>query len=162
MGLAANDDARTLHTFLQMAALQARVCYMNVDRTLATWTRTALTLIVFGLVVDRYGILLLRPHLEHVGTRLAPNPMSSVAGMLLIAITGSAGKTTTNITGIFLISIHEFIATAAAVRHQRYMAVWNRTYGRDRSFGPWLALPFAVGVAVFGLATLAILLAFLQ
>lgn len=141
--MAANDDARTLHTFLQMAALQARVCYMNVDRTLATWTRTALTLIVFGLVVDRYGILLLRPHLEHVGTRLAPNPMSSVAGMLLIAIGA-------------------FIATAAAVRHQRYMAVWNRTYGRDRSFGPWLALPFAVGVAVFGLATLAILLAFLQ
>lgn len=141
--MAANDDARTLHTFLQMAALQARVCYMNVDRTLATWTRTALTLIVFGLVVDRYGILLLRPHLEHVGTRLAPNPMSSVAGMLLIAIGA-------------------FIATAAAVRHQRYMAVWNRTYGCDRSFGPWLALPFAVGVAVFGLATLAILLAFLQ
>ena len=141
--MAEDEDARLLDTFRQMAALQARVCYMNVDRTLATWTRTALTLIVFGLVVDRYGILLLRPHLDHVGTRLAPNPMSSVAGMLLIAIGA-------------------FIATAAAVRHQRYMAVWNRTYGRDRSFGPWLALPFAVGVAVFGLATLAILLAFLQ
>ena len=139
----ANDDARTLHTFRQMAALQARVCYMNVDRTLATWTRTALTLIVFGFVVDRYGILLLRPHLEHVGTRLAPNPVSSLAGMLLIAIGA-------------------FIATAAAIRHQRYMAAWNRTYGRDRSFGPWLALPFAVGVAVSGIVTLAILLAFLQ
>lgn len=141
--MAAHDDTRTLHTFRQMAALQARVCYMNVDRTLATWTRTALTLIVFGLVVDRYGILLLRPHLEHVGTRLAPNPMSSLAGMLLIAIGA-------------------FIATSATIRHQRYMAAWNRTYGRDRSFGPWLALPFAIGVAVFGIATLAILLAFVQ
>ena len=141
--MAANDDARTLHTFRQMAALQARVCYMNVDRTLATWTRTALTLIVFGLVVDRYGILLSRAHLEHVGTRLAPNPLSSIAGMLLIAIGA-------------------FIAATGAVRHQRYMAAWNRTYGRDLSFGPWLTLPFAVGVAAFGIAMLAILLAFAQ
>ena len=139
--MAANDVGHTLHTFRQMAALQARVCYMNVDRTLATWTRTALTLIVFGAVVDRYGILLLRPHLEHVGTRLAPNPVSSLAGVLLVAIGA-------------------FIATIAAIRHERYAVSWKRTYGRDPSFGPWLAFPFAVGVALFGIAMLAVLLVF--
>lgn len=137
--MAANDDIRTLHTFQQMATLQARVCYMNVDRTLATWTRTSLALIVFGTVVDRYGILLLRPHLVHVGTRLAPNPMSSLGGILLVAI------------GVFIV-------TAAAIRHHRYAESWNRTYGRDPSFGPWLAFPFAVGVALLGIVVLAILL----
>ncbi|HJP98874.1 MAG TPA: DUF202 domain-containing protein [Rhodanobacteraceae bacterium] len=137
--MAANEDLRTLHTFRQMATLQARVCYMNVDRTLATWTRTALALIVFGTVVDRYGILLLRPHLAHVGTRLAPNPMSSLGGILLVAI------------GVFIVA-------TAAIRHHRYALSWNRTYGRDRSFGPWLALPFAVGVALLGTSVLAILL----
>lgn len=139
--MAATEDLRTLQTFRQMATLQARVCYMNVDRTLATWTRTALALIVFGAVVDRYGILLLRPHLVHVGTRLAPNPMSSLGGIVLVAF------------GVFIV-------TAAAIRHHRYAVSWNRAYGRDRSFGPWLAFPFAVGVALVGIAVLATLLVF--
>lgn len=139
----AGDDVQALETFRQMAALQARVCYMNVDRTLATWTRTALTLIVFGTVVDRYGLLLLRPHLAHAGTYLAPNPVSSIGGL-------------------FLIGIGTFIVAAAAIRHQAYMASWHGEYGRDETFGPWLALPFAVMVAILGIVVFALLLAFAQ
>jgi len=138
-----DEDARVLDTFRQMATLQARVCYMNVDRTLATWTRTALALIVFGTIVDRYGLLLLRDHLPHVGTRLAPNPVSSTGGISLVAI------------GVI-------IAVTAAIRHQRYTATWNRTFGRDETFGPWLAFPFALGVAVLGIATLVLLLVLVQ
>jgi uncharacterized membrane protein YidH (DUF202 family) len=141
--MAEDEDARLLDTFRQMAALQARVCYMNVDRTLATWTRTALTLIVFGTVVDRYGLLLLRDHFQHAGTRLAPNPVSSAGG-------------------IFLVAIGVFIAIAAAIRHQRYRAMWRSTFDRAETFGPWLAFPFAMGVAVFGAAILALLLVFVQ
>ena len=141
--MAGDEDARVLDTFRQMAALQARVCYMNVDRTLATWTRTALSLIVFGTVVDRYGLLLLHPAFAHMGTRLAPNPVSSAGG-------------------IFLVALGAFIVIAAAVRHQAYKVTWIRTYGRDDAFGPWLAFPFAVMVAVLGVAVLALLLAFMQ
>ena len=141
--MAEDNDPRLLATFRQMAALQARVCYMNVDRTLATWTRTALALIVFGTVVDRYGILLLLPHMGHVGTLLAPNPVSSAGG-------------------IFLVALGAFIATTAAIRHQAYRKLWHRECGRDESFGPWLALPFAVMVAILGIAMLAVLLAFLR
>lgn len=141
--MAEDQDARLLDTFRQMAALQARVCYMNVDRTLATWTRTALTLIVFGTVVDRYGLLLLRDHFQHVGTRLAPNPVSSAGGLCLVAI------------GVF-------IAATAAIRHRRYRAMWRRTFGRDETFGPWLAFPFAAGVVVFGTAILVLLLVSVQ
>lgn len=137
--MAEDEDARQLETFRQMAALQARVCYMNVDRTLATWTRTALSLIVFGTVVDRYGLLLLQPHLEHLGTRLAPNPVSSSGGISLVAI------------GIFIV-------VTAAIRHQAYRSVWNRVHGHDESFGPWLTFPYAVMVAIIGLAVLTLLL----
>src|SRR5690348_4759605 len=138
-----DEDAKLLDTFRQMAVLQARVCLMNVDRTLATWTRTALALVVFGTVVDRYGILLLHDHLPHVGTRLAPNPMSSAGG-------------------IFLVAIGVFIVVAAAIRHQAYRAVWVREQGHDESFGPWLAFPFAVMVAVLGVIVLALLFVFMQ
>ncbi|MGH8156356.1 MAG: DUF202 domain-containing protein [Rhodanobacteraceae bacterium] len=126
-----------------MAILQARVCYMNADRTLATWTRTALTLIVFGTVVDRYGILLLRPHFEHLGTRLAPNPESSAGGLFLVAI------------GVL-------VAVTAAIRHQAYKATWYREHGRDDSFGPWLAFPFAIMVVLLGIAVLVLLLVYVQ
>lgn len=141
--MAENEDARVLDTFRQMATLQARVCYMNVDRTLATWTRTALTLIVFGTVVDRYGLLLLRPAFAHLGTRFAPNPVSSAGG-------------------IFLVAVGVFIVVATAIRHQAYKAAWLRQHGRDESFGPWLAFPFAVMVAVLGVIVLALLFVFMQ
>ncbi|MBS0383141.1 MAG: DUF202 domain-containing protein [Proteobacteria bacterium] len=133
------DDASQVAVLQQMVALQARVCYMNVDRTLATWTRTALSLIVFGGVVDRYGVLLLHDHPLHVGTWLAPNPASSVGGVALVAL------------GVF-------IAAAAAIRYEAYRVIWQREYGRDETFGPWLAFPFAVMVAVAGVAILAVLL----
>lgn len=136
-----DDDPGVLETFRQMAALQARVVYMNVDRTLSTWTRTALALIVFGTVVDRYGILLLYPHYIHEGTRLAPNPVSSAGG-------------------IFLVALGVYIVATAAIRHQGFCRKWNREYGLDRSFGPWLAFPFALGVVALGLAMLILLLAF--
>ena len=123
--------------------LQSQVCYMNVDRTLATWTRTALSLIVFGAVVDRYGLLLTRDHWVHVGTRLAPNPVSSLGGIVLVAL------------GVFVV-------VAAAIRHQAYRAIWIRVYARPDCSGPWLAFPFAVMVAILGVAILAVLLALVQ
>ncbi|HEX7370201.1 MAG TPA: DUF202 domain-containing protein [Rhodanobacteraceae bacterium] len=135
-----NEYAKVTETFQQMAALQARVCYMNVDRTLATWTRTALSLIVFGTVVNRYGILLTRAHLTHVGTPLAPNPVSSIGGLILIAM------------GVFIVA-------AAAIRHQGYRVLWLRKYGHDKNFGPWLAFPFAVMVMLLGVAMLLLLVA---
>lgn len=138
--MAANDDAVT-ETFRQMATLQARVCFMNVDRTLATWTRTALALMVFGTVVDRYGLLLLRGHYPHAGTPLAPNPVSSAGGVALVAL------------GVF-------IALAATIRHERYRAAWLREHGHDPGFGPWLAPHFALGVNALGIALLAVLLGF--
>lgn len=132
------DEAGEIAALRQMVALQARVCYMNVDRTLATWTRTALALIVFGAVVDRYSLLLVRNHPPHVGTWLAPNPVSDLGGLVLIAL------------GMF-------IAGTTAIRHEAYRIRWRRAYGHDPGFGPWSTFVFAVMVVGFGAALLAVL-----
>jgi len=138
-GVANDDDSTQVAALQRMLELQARVCYMNVDRTLATWTRTALALIAFGTVVDRFGVLLLRNHPAHMGTWLAPNPVSDVGGIVLVAL------------GVGM-------AASAAVRHQAYRTRWAREYGWDNGFGPWLAFVFAVLVAAFGCVLLALLL----
>ncbi|TAN05393.1 MAG: DUF202 domain-containing protein [Rhodanobacteraceae bacterium] len=125
----------------QIVELQAEVCYMNVDRTLATWTRTALSLIVFGTVVDRYGLLLTRNHAAHVGTLLAMNPESSIAGLLLVAL------------GVCF-------AAAAAIRHQAYRRKWIREYDHPGWHGPWLAFVFAAMTIIAGCTLLVVLLVF--
>lgn len=141
--MAENDDTQLLTTLQRMVELQAQVCYMNVDRTLATWTRTALALIVFGFVVDHFGLLLLHDRLAHSGTLLAPNPVSSVGGIILVAL------------GVF-------VAASAAIRHQAYMARWNRVYRTPGFHGPWLAFTFATMVAALGVLILAVLLFLVQ
>jgi uncharacterized membrane protein YidH (DUF202 family) len=122
----------------ELVELQAEVVYHNVDRTLATWTRTALSLIVFGTVVDRYGLLLARDHPAHVGTLLATNPESSAGGLFLVAL------------GVF-------IAASTAIRHQAYRRIWLREYSHPGFHGPWLAFTFAAMTVIAGLALLAVL-----
>lgn len=125
----------------EIVELQAEVCYMNVDRTLATWTRTALSLIVFGAVVDRFGMLLMGNEPIHRGTLLAQNPLSTLGGLFLIAL------------GVCM-------ALSAGLRHQAYRRVWMREYGHRGWRGPWLAFAFAMMTAVAGAALFVILLAF--
>lgn len=117
---------------------QAKVCYMNVDRTLATWTRTALSLVVLGVLVDRYGVLLTAPR-AHPGTPLAPDPLYSVGGITLVLL-------------------GTLIALACAIRHQAYRRRWNRVFAEFGAFGPWLAFTFAAGVVVAGCVLMAVLL----
>ena len=117
---------------------QAKVCYMNVDRTLATWTRTALSLVVLGVLVDRYGLLVTAPRL-HPGTPLAPDPLYSVGGVTLVWLGA-------------------LIALATAIRHQAYRRRWNRTFAEFGRFGPWLAFAFAAGTAAVGAALAVILM----
>ncbi len=117
---------------------QAKVCYMNVDRTLATWTRTALSLIVLGVLVDRYGVLVNAPRL-HPGTPLAPDPLYSVGGIALLAL-------------------GTLMALACTIRHQAYRRRWNRVFAEFGKFGPWLACTYAVGVIVTGVVLTILLL----
>ena len=135
---AAGDDGSKVR---QIVELQAEVVYHNVDRTLATWTRTALSLIVFGTVVDRYGLLLVRNHPAHLGTLLAMNPESSIGGL-------------------FLIVLGVLIAASAAIRHQAYRRKWIRAYAHPGWHGPWLAFVFATMTVITGSILLIVLAVF--
>lgn len=122
----------------KMITEQAKVCYMNVDRTLATWTRTALSLVVLGVLVDRYGVLVNAPR-SHPGTPLAPDPLYSVGGIALLVL-------------------GTLMALACTVRHQAYHRRWNRVFAEFGAFGPWLARTYAVGVVIAGVVLTVLLL----
>lgn len=119
---------------------QAKVCYMNVDRTLATWTRTSLSLVVLGVIVDRYGVLVTAPR-PHPGTPLAPDPLYSIGGIALLAL-------------------GTLMALATLIRHRAYHRRWNRVFAEFGPFGPWLATAFSAGVVAAGLVLTATLLSF--
>ncbi|MBS0211744.1 MAG: DUF202 domain-containing protein [Proteobacteria bacterium] len=127
----ANDDL--LHGFdapaRKLITEQAKVCCMNVDRTLATWTRTSLSLLMLGVVLDRYGVLL-GPRL-HPGTPLAPDPLFGVVGIALLVL-------------------GTLMALACSIRHQAYRRRWAREFAESGAFGPWLAFAFASATVVAG------------
>lgn len=129
-------DARTRRVITE----QAKVCYMNVDRTLATWTRTALSLVVLGVLVDRYGVLVNAPG-AHPGTPLAPDPLYSVGGVTLLVL-------------------GTLMALACVIRHQAYRRRWNRVFAEFGTFGPLLACTYAVGVVIAGIVLTALLMLF--
>ncbi|HEX6612832.1 MAG TPA: DUF202 domain-containing protein, partial [Rhodanobacteraceae bacterium] len=60
--------------------------YMNAERTLSVWTRTALSLMIFGIAVDRFGLLLRHEPWPHAGSPMLPNPLSTVGGAILVAL----------------------------------------------------------------------------
>ena len=118
---------------------QAKVCRMNVDRTLATWTRSGLSLLIFGVIVDRYGVLL-APRV-HPGTMLAPDPLFAVGGIALILM-------------------GTLMALVVAIRHQAYRRHWNHVYAEFGALGPWLAFVYAAGVVATGCVLMLVLLWF--
>lgn len=125
----------------ELVELQAEVCHMNADRTLATWTRTALSLMVFGTVVDRFGLVMLHGQRAHVGTLFAQNPASGVGGLFLVGLGGA-------------------LAFAVALRYRAYRREWLRAYGHPGFHGPWLAFVLALMAAGAGLLLFVILLVF--
>mgnify|MGYP001550690917 CR=1 FL=1 len=115
--------------------------YMNSERTLSVWTRTALSLMIFGIAVDRFGLLLRHEPWPHAGTRLLPNPLSTLGGVILVAL------------GVCIVA-------TCGIRYLVYARIWRRTHAWPPGHTPYLAFTFAVLVALFGIALLGVLLVF--
>lgn len=115
--------------------------YLNAERTLSVWTRTALSLMVFGIAVDRFGLLLRHEPWGHVGTRLLPNPLSTLGGVVLIAL------------GVFMV-------VTCGLRYLAYAKAHRAVYPWPAKHAPHLALTFAMLVAAFGTVLIVVLLAF--
>ena len=115
--------------------------YMNAERTLSVWTRTALSLMIFGIAVDRFGLLLRHEPWAHIGDRFLPNPLSTLGGVVLIAL------------GVLMVLTCGF-------RYLAYALEWGRAHAWPKRHAPWLAFSFAMMVGAFGITLLVVLLVF--
>ncbi len=139
---APEQDNPQLEIMRELVELSSERSYMNAERTLAVWTRTALSLMIFGIAVDRFGLLLRHlPWRGATGDPLLPHPLSTLGGVLMVAL------------GVVIV-------VATAIRYLAYAIAWRRTHRQPAFHGPYLAFTFAVMVAMFGIAILWALLAF--
>ncbi|MBS0193745.1 MAG: DUF202 domain-containing protein [Proteobacteria bacterium] len=135
----------------QLAAMQVLTelsmqrSYMNTERTLAVWTRTALSLMIFGIAVDRFGELMRHPP-WHVSDRSAiwPHLLSAVGGGVLVAL------------GVVIL-------LATGIRFLLYGLRWQREIQRHVWYHtPWLAFGFAMAMAAVGVMVLVAICVFRQ
>lgn len=143
----AQDDPPNLQLQVarQLVELSLQRSYMNTERTLAVWTRTALSLMIFGIAVDRFGLLLRHPP-WHVGDahQLLPNPLSTLGGLILV-----------------LLGIAILLATG--FRFLAYGLAWHRTNTRHVPYHtPWLAFSFAMAMALFGIVLAVVMVTYPQ
>ncbi|MDN5924487.1 MAG: DUF202 domain-containing protein [Xanthomonadales bacterium] len=121
--------------------------YLNAERTLSVWVRTALSLMVFGIAIDRFGLLLRRTPgaVEHASV--------ATAAMLNVM---------SNWVGVALVALSVFMVLTTGLRFLRYAQVWRQRHALPPHHGPFLATFFALMVAVFGILLLIIILVFTE
>ena len=129
----------------ELVELSMQRSYMNTERTLAVWTRTALGLMIFGIAVDRFGLLMDHPPWRVADiSQLLPNRLSTFGGVILVAM------------GVVML-------LATGFRFLAYGLKWHRVNTRHVWYHtPWLAFSFAMLMAAFGIALLVVLCVFPQ
>lgn len=126
---------RLVELALEQTQMSAERSYMNGERTLAVWIRTALALMIFGIAIDRFSLLLQgRGHPN-------ANELSSWGGGALIAL------------GVLM-------AVACGSRFLAFSIAYRRKHHLPAHHGPYLGPVFAALVALFGIALLVILSVF--
>lgn len=132
-------EERTRHS-AERSEMSEQRSYLNAERTLSVWVRTALSLMIFGLAVDRFGLLLRRLP-SQTGQALPAHNLSSGVCVALVAF------------GVWMV-------VTSGLRFLAYGVAWRRAHQSPKHHGPFLAFSYAVLVAIFGVALLVILLGF--
>lgn len=117
--------------------MSAERSYLAAERTLSVWVRTSLALMVFGIAIDRFGLLLLRVPDDQAGVE--STEVSTWGGAALIAL------------GVLM-------ALVTGLRFRTYAIAYRRNHEVPVRHGPFLAPTFAVLVALFGIGLLVLLL----
>lgn len=120
--------------------------YLNAERTLSVWVRTALSLMILGLAVDRFGLFLAQTPGTPSRTALPfgrpfLDALSTWAGLSLVAL------------GVVMV-----VTTGS--RFLAYARTWRKQHELPAYHGPYLATFFALMVALFGLLLLVPLVIF--
>lgn len=146
-GSPASADEGSLQVQLarRLVELSLQRSYMNTERTLAVWTRTALSLMIFGIAVDRFGLLMSHPPWRVTAANgLLPNRLSTLGGVILVAL------------GVLIL-------LAAGFRFLAYGLAWHRANPLKVDYHtPWLAFAFTMLMAAFGIALLVVLCVYRQ
>ncbi|MGH8228052.1 MAG: YidH family protein [Steroidobacteraceae bacterium] len=115
--------------------------FMNAERTLSVWIRTALGLMVFGIAVDRFGLILRQLPAAQAQGHITKDALSTWGGGALIAL------------GVLM-------AVSTGVRFALYAAAYRRVWRQPLRHGPYLGPIFAALVALFGVGLLVIVSVF--
>lgn len=126
----------------QRSEMSAERTYLSAERTLSVWVRTASALMIFGLAIDRFGMLFQGMAGVEPGVRAhaAANALSTLGGAALVAF------------GVLM-------AVTSALRFVAYARVYRSSREIPYRHGPFLAPLFALLVAIFGTVLLIFLLA---
>lgn len=125
----------------RLVEMSAERSYMNAERTLAVWTRTALGSMIFGIALDRFGLILRQMPLPQTHGHLTTHDLSSWGGGALIAF------------GVVM-------ALTTGARFLAFSVAHRRMHEPPPYHGPYLGPAFALLVALFGIALLVILSVF--
>lgn len=121
--------------------------YLNAERTLSVWVRTALSMMVFGIAIDRFGLLLRQ-------IPIAQSAHDVASQGLLNTISFGCGAA--------LVALSIFMSLTTGIRYLRYARTWRQRHQLPFHHGPYLATFFAFMVAVFGVALLTIMFLFAE
>jgi putative membrane protein len=122
----------------QRTEMSAERSYLNAERTLSVWVRTALSLMIFGIAVDRLGLFLRE---LRVGPGAGSDDVSTWSGVALVAF------------GVAM-------SLVTAARFLVYAREYRRNHRVPHRHGPFLAPTFASIVAVFGVVLIVPMLVF--
>lgn len=116
--------------------------FLNAERTLSVWVRTALSLMIVGLAIDRFGLLF-----HHVPGAAAQVPSPH----------GAALETASTWTCMALVALGVLMVLATGIRFIGYARNWRSQHRFPAHHGPFLAPFFALAVALFGVVLLVIM-----
>jgi len=115
-----------------------RLVYLAAERTLSSWIRTALSLMVLGFVVDRFYLVLR----QAFGGK-------SVAGL--------QARTLWHLGGSILIALGALMAVVAGIYYLRFALRYRRNGSTEVGGSLVVAALFTFVLGAFGVALLAVL-----
>ncbi len=133
---------RLVDLALQRTRQSAERCYQNAERTLSVWIRTALGLMVFGIAIDRFGLVFRNMPKSINGVQTYPEALSKTVAVALVG------------GGVL-------VAVVSGIRFYAYARLYSRDYPIPALHQPTLTSFFAMMVACFGLFLFSIMLFFI-
>lgn len=123
----------------ERSKMSAQRSYMNAERTLSVWIRTALSLMIFGIAVDRFDLMMREMPVHALAVSPHYHALSTLSGSLLVAF------------GILM-------AVSTGIRFLSFSRSYRKQFPLPFHHQAILAPVFALLTALFGIALLIIML----